>query len=86
MEYMFQDNEYTENLENILREYIVRNVGMMMRNVDLKAFLERNQPLEQTVFRPLAIVDASEVVSPKTTSSENAIRNMVLIVTRDTYD
>lgn len=31
-----------ENLENMLQDYMVWNVEILMRNADFKSFLERN--------------------------------------------
>ncbi|KAJ6112293.1 hypothetical protein N7523_002115 [Penicillium sp. IBT 18751x] len=53
LEFVFEDSEYMESLEDMLQDYIVWNVEMMMRNADFKSFLERNSSLEQTVFRSM---------------------------------
>jgi hypothetical protein len=53
LKFVFEDSEYMENLENILRDYMVWNVEILMRNADFKSFLERNSSLEQTVFRSM---------------------------------
>jgi hypothetical protein len=49
--FIFKDSEYIENLEIMLREYMVWNVEILMRNADFKSFLGRNLSLEQTIFR-----------------------------------
>ncbi|KAJ5640298.1 uncharacterized protein N7484_008160 [Penicillium longicatenatum] len=53
LEFVFEDSEHMIDLETLLREYIIWNVEMMMRNVDFRDFLERNPMLEQTVFRAM---------------------------------
>lgn len=47
----FEESEHMENLENMLRDYMVWNVKILIRNADFRSFLERNTSLEQTVFR-----------------------------------
>lgn len=48
-----REDGYMENLENMLRDYMVWNVEILMRNADFKSFLGRNLSLEQTVFRSM---------------------------------
>jgi hypothetical protein len=38
LKFVFEDSEYVENLGNMLRDYIVWNVEMIMRNADFKSF------------------------------------------------
>lgn len=51
--FVFEDSEYMRNLEVMLRDYMVWNVEILMRNADFKSFLARNLSLEQTVFRSM---------------------------------
>ncbi|KAJ5202168.1 hypothetical protein N7449_004247 [Penicillium cf. viridicatum] len=51
--FVFEDSEYIRNLEVMLRDYMVWNVEILMRNADFKSFLARNLSLEQTVFRSM---------------------------------
>jgi hypothetical protein len=51
--FIFKDSEYIGNLEVMLRDYMVWNVQILMRNADFKSFLGRNLSLEQTVFRSM---------------------------------
>jgi hypothetical protein len=51
--FVFEDSEYMKNLEILLRDYMVWNVEILMRNPDFRSFLERNSSLEQTVFRSM---------------------------------
>lgn len=51
--FTFEESEHLVNLENMLRDYMVWNVEVLMRNADFKSFLERNSSLEQTVFRSM---------------------------------
>lgn len=53
LKFVFEDSEDMQNMENMLRDYIVWNVDVMMRNIDFRDFLERNPSLEQTVFRSM---------------------------------
>ncbi|KAJ6142862.1 hypothetical protein N7471_002315 [Penicillium samsonianum] len=49
--FVFKDSEYMRNLEVMLRDYMVWNMEILMRNADFKSFLARNLSLEETVFR-----------------------------------
>lgn len=49
----FEESESIKNLENMLRDYMIWNVEILMRNADFKRFLDRNSLLEQTVFRSM---------------------------------
>ncbi|KAJ5100866.1 hypothetical protein N7456_006918 [Penicillium angulare] len=54
LRFVFEDSKDVgglHNLENMLRDYVVWNVDLMMRNVDFREFLERNPSVEKTVFR-----------------------------------
>lgn len=53
LELVFEDTEKMDNLENMLRDYVVWNLEMMMRNTDFQRFLEQHPSLEQTVFRAM---------------------------------
>ncbi|KAJ5404010.1 hypothetical protein N7509_003881 [Penicillium cosmopolitanum] len=51
--FVFEESESIKNLENMLRDYIIWNVKILMRNADFKRFLDRNSSLEQAVFRSM---------------------------------
>ncbi|KAJ6163864.1 hypothetical protein N7497_003843, partial [Penicillium chrysogenum] len=51
--FVFEDSEYMEQLEVMLRDYMVWNVETLMRDADFKSFLGRNLSLEQTDFRSM---------------------------------
>lgn len=51
--FVFEDIEYMGTLKIMLRDYMVWNVEILMRNADFKSFLGRNLSLEQTVFRSM---------------------------------
>ena len=51
--FVFEDSEYMEQLEVMMRDYMVWNVETLMRDADFKSFLGRNLSLEQTDFRSM---------------------------------
>ncbi|KAJ5982694.1 hypothetical protein N7451_012794 [Penicillium sp. IBT 35674x] len=50
LEFVFEGAVYMECLETLLRDYIVWNLDMMMRNADFQRFLARNPSLEHRIF------------------------------------
>lgn len=53
LELVFEYTGYMENLENMLRDYMVWNVEVLMQNANFRKFLEHNPSLEQTIFRAM---------------------------------
>jgi hypothetical protein len=50
---VFEDSEYMENMQDILRDYAAWNVEILMQNADFQRLLNRVPPLEKAIFRSM---------------------------------
>lgn len=49
----FGDSEYMENMQDILQEYAVWNVEILMQDADFQRLLDRVPSLEKAIFRSM---------------------------------
>jgi hypothetical protein len=53
LKFVFEDSEYMENMQDILRDYAVWNVETLMQDADFQQLLDRVPPLEKAIFHSM---------------------------------
>jgi hypothetical protein len=53
LSFVFEDSEYMENMQDILQEYAVWNVEILIQDADFQQLLDRVPSLEKAIFRSM---------------------------------
>lgn len=53
LRFVFEESEYMENMQDILRDYTAWNVEILMQDAGFQQLLDRVPPLEKAIFRSM---------------------------------